>query len=161
MTNDLRIVDGYGLKVDDLVTSEVLIQPKSLSTAFISLLMSGKLFDYVDEYNDTLNDEVHVSWANIEDGEGFEGNAWYLYVPKIQPYDKKSVHSVEELKDTIINALAYALHRSIIELGSDKKLLNDFADKSIFISEGIKISLKRVFDGNSNLFSDVFAISFG
>ncbi|MCC4485315.1 hypothetical protein [Limosilactobacillus reuteri] len=120
MSQDLIIVDGYGLKVNELVDSENIIKLKSLSVDFISLLISGKLFDY----------------------------------------NKKAVHSIEELKDAIINALGFALGRSIIELGSDKKLLNDFTDKDIPILEGIKKSLKHVFDGNPNLFSDVFAVSF-
>ena len=160
MSQDLKIVDGYGLKVNELVDSENIIKLKSLSVDFISLLISGKLFDYVDEYNETLEDGIHVSWANIDDDEGFNGNGWYIYVPKIQPYNKKAVHSMEELKDAIINALGFALCRSIIELGSDKKLLNDFTDKDIPILEGIEKSLKHVFDGNPNLFSDVFAVSF-
>lgn len=156
MSQDLMIIDGYGLKVNELVDSENIIKLKSLSVDFISLLISGKLFDYVDEYNETLEDGIHVSWANIDD----DGFRWYIYVPKIQPYNKKAVHSIEELKDAIINALGFALYRSIIELGSDKKLLNDFTDKDIPILEGIKKSLKHVFDGNPNLFSDVFAVSF-
>lgn len=160
MSQDLTIVDGYGLKVNELVDSENIIKLKSLSVDFISLLISGKLFDYVDEYNETLEDGIHVSWANIDDDEGFNGNGWYIYVPKIQSYNKKAVHSIEELKDAIINALGFALYRSIIELGSDKKRLNDFTDKNIPILEGIKKSLKHVFDGNPNLFSDVFAVSF-
>lgn len=160
MSQDLMIVDGYGLKVNELVNSENIIKLKSLSVDFISLLISGKLFDYVDEYNETLEDDIHVSWANIDDAEGFNGNGWYIYVPKIQPYNKKAVHSIEGLKDAIINALGFALYRSIIELGSDKKQLNDFTDKDIPILEGIEKSLKHVFDGNPNLFSDVFAVSF-
>lgn len=160
MSQDLMIVDGYGLKVNELVDSENIIKLKSLSVDFISLLISGKLFDYVDEYNEMLEDGIHVSWANIDDDEGFDGNGWYIYVPKIQPYNKKAVHSIEELKNAIINALGFALYRSIIELGSDKKRLNDFTDKDIPILEGIKKSLKHVFDGNPNLFSDVFAVSF-
>ena len=110
MSVNTIIVSGYGIQLEFF---QKLANSEQTYELLGKLINGDDLFDLVDEYNKKDSEQnpnhIEIFYGITSEDYEFNGDGTYLYVPTIQPYEAKAVHSKAELNKAVADCLCYCL----------------------------------------------------
>lgn len=149
MSVNTIIVSGYGIQLEFF---RKLVKSDQASDLLGTLINGDDLFDLVDEYNEkdageNAANHIEVLYAVTSEDYEFDGDGTYLYVPTIQPYEAKAVHSKAELNKAIADCLCYCLIQELPNptQGQVKKISQDvyhvLTEDSLVVGDVLSVGL--------------------
>lgn len=114
MSVNTIIVSGYGIQLEFF---QKLANSEQTYELLGKLINGDDLFDLVDEYNKKDSEQnpnhIEIFYGITSEDYEFDGDGTYLYVPTIQPYEERAIHTKDELNRALADCLCYCLIREL------------------------------------------------